>query len=139
MTADAVSQKQITYKDPENVRGYDSSNAYVLDPKKSSADFIWDTDKQIFDVYYAVDTNNNDTPDYQEKMYTLSYDTNGAEGKIASSEHYAGDRVELENGATLGTKDDGIFFLGWTKGENAYTATSPAEQHRTLIRFCRAM
>ncbi|MEA4824311.1 MAG: S-layer homology domain-containing protein, partial [Clostridiaceae bacterium] len=34
---------------------YDSTKTYVLDTTKTSSSFVWTTDGQVFDVYYAVD------------------------------------------------------------------------------------
>ena len=50
-TAEEISNEPISYKTADQLAGYDSRNTYVLDSAQSSKDFIWDTDKQIFDVY----------------------------------------------------------------------------------------
>ena len=101
-TAEEISNEPISYKTADQLAGYDSRNTYVLDSAQSSKDFIWDTDKQIFDVYYAVNNNGNEIPDYQEKTYTLFYNPNGAAGTITdSNQYYAGNSAALESGATL--------------------------------------
>ncbi len=110
-TAEEISNEPISYKTADQIAGYDSNNIYVMDSARSSKDFIWDTDKQVFDVYYAVNNNGNETPDYQEKTYTLTYNTNGAKGSIADlNQYYAGGQAELKDGNALGVaKTTGSF------------------------------
>ena len=77
VTAEAISNSTIQYKAANELEGYQTDVTYVLDTAKSSDSFVWTADKQVFEVYYAVDGNNNETPDYEEepdeKTYTLKY------------------------------------------------------------------
>lgn len=126
-TAEEISNKPISYKDADQLADYDSNNIYVMDSAKSSKDFIWDTDKQFFDVYYAVDANNNTIPDYRETTYELTYDVNEATGSVTdSNKYYAGAQAVLNEGTELDATNEGITLLGWSLTDNAYTATSPA-------------
>ena len=67
-TADKVTNAAVTPKefadldDPEKPTGN-----YIFDKEKSSDSFVWTADKQVFKVYYALDENGDNVPDYQEK------------------------------------------------------------------------
>ena len=136
VTKDTISQQSIfdSVKKASDLEGYTAGTNYVLDTEKSSKDFTWTRDNQVFEVFYAVDANKDGTPDYREKTYTLFYNPNGAAGTITdSNQYYAGNSAALESGATLGTENDGIVFLGWTQGENGHTASNPAKQKPTDV------
>ena len=68
VTADEVTNSVVTYKafDELNDSGKPTGN-YIFDEEKSSDSFVWTADKQVFNVYYALDENEDNVPDYQEK------------------------------------------------------------------------
>ena len=82
VTKDTISQQSIfdSVKKASDLEGYTAGTNYVLDTEKSSKDFTWTRDNQVFEVFYAVDANKDGTPDYREKTYTLFYNPNGAAG-----------------------------------------------------------
>ena len=76
VTKDTISQQSIfdSVKKASDLEGYTAGTNYVLDTEKSSKDFTWTRDNQVFEVFYAVDANKDGTPDYRElKEIHVSY------------------------------------------------------------------
>ena len=69
VTAEEVTNAEVPYYKVFSALPDDNKPAgtYVFDSKKSSDSFVWTMDGQEFHVYFALDADENGTPDYQEK------------------------------------------------------------------------
>ena len=72
-TGNEITQSDISPKAFTELSDHPSGN-YILDKEKSSKSFTWTQDKQVFEVYYALDANENGTPDYQEQPVITQFD-----------------------------------------------------------------
>ena len=68
VTAEEVTNADVHYKAFDELTDDNKpAGTYVFDSKKSSDSFRWTMDGQEFHVYFALDADENGTPDYQEK------------------------------------------------------------------------
>ena len=62
----------VQYKEVEDLTDK-PDGTYIFDAELSSDNFEWTQNNQVFEVYYALDANNNGTPDYQETPDITSF------------------------------------------------------------------
>ena len=157
VTAEAISNSTIQYKAANELEGYQTDVTYVLDTAKSSDSFVWTADKQVFEVYYAVDGNNNETPDYEEEQTEtrtiyIYMDGNGT----ATAENYEfttdstvdSFKVTVGEDATIvfAPKEGYAFSSMYVDGNShipavnddgtvSYTFANVVEDHQITVRF----
>ncbi len=155
--AEAISNSTIQYKAANELEGYQTDVTYVLDDAKSSDSFVWTADKQVFEVYYAVDGNNNETPDYEEeptetRTIYIYMDGNGT----ATAENYEfttdstvdSFKVTVGEDATIvfAPKEGYAFSSMYVDGNShipavnddgtvSYTFANVVEDHQITVRF----
>ena len=118
-TAEEISKETIDYKSAYQLAGYNSQNTYVLDTEKSSKDFTWTRDNQVFEVFYAVDANENDTPDYEELPIQVNFnrDTgNGTNAPIVDAQ-----TIKVGEEAKSPEKDGSKTIEKWMRNGTLYT------------------
>lgn len=99
----AVSRGEISIKGASELDGYDETTHYVYDKDESSTSLVWDENGQTFTVCYAVDGNNNDIPDYQEKYVDVTYKIVGGTWSDGTAEDKT-ETLMLDNGTATLTK-----------------------------------
>ncbi len=112
---------------------YKENSVFLGWGKAKMPDFAYSPDETLFvtevtmqrdgvTVYavWAVDRNNNGTPDYYESTYRLTYDGNGnTQGDVPTDdkEYLEGEAISVQSGGSL--KREGTVFIGWSESLNA--------------------
>lgn len=86
------------------------------------------SDQDVYAVW-AIDQNKNGTPDYDESLYTLTFDANGGSIKASSSTYLYGETITLSK-EPIHT-DPQLVFAGWS--ETKLKPLSAGDQRPSLI------
>lgn len=90
------------------------------------------------DVYavWALDSNNNDTPDYEEWVH-ITYDLNGGKGNIVDTDHHFPEaKVQLSSDKPIYDSIDGksVVFLGWSLEKKGIYSRADSDPSAELIK-----
>lgn len=112
---------------------YKENSVFLGWGKAKMPDFVYAPDETLFvtevtmqkdgvTVYavWAVDRNNNGTPDYYESTYRLTYDGNGnTQGDVPTDdkEYLEGEAADVQGGGNLKRTD--TVFIGWSESQNS--------------------